>query len=354
MLRDQRPLRVPRAAEVDLATAPAGVLLADQLLERPLHERGVARVAVPVLERELLRLDGEVDPVRADQRQLPEVEALEHVELREEQEPLGDRRRLVHREPTVVRGDRRVDEGLVQLAGEVARLEGGALPMEELQEPLGELPSVEGLGAVVRDGPEAPREMRRRPPVTGGGRPSAWQELARRVGEALEGLRPLADPAAHPAGDRDAVLRELDRGRPELRPGEGAPPLPHRLVEGGGARDRHGVEAFERHVGAVGGVAFPRGPGSCNAAAVQSQHLAPAGVVDDGEPVAPQAAHHGEQDPFRRRDRDRRVEGVAAPLEDRGPDGGRSRMGGRHHAPDAEGLRKASRGGSGTPGAVVR
>ena len=353
VLRDEGPLEHPRAAEVDLGPAPGGVILPDQLLERPLHERGIARVAVPVLEGELLRLDREVHPVRTHERQFPEVEALEQVELREEQEPLRDRRGLVDPEASVVRGDRRVDEGLVHLAGEVAWLEGRALPVEEVEEPFGELPTIEGLGAVVSHGAKASREIGRRPALAWRGWSSTGQELARGIGESLEDLRPLADPAADPAAYRDAVLRELDRGSPELRPRAGPPALPHGLVEGNRARHRDRVDALEGHRAALGHVTLPRRAGSRHAAAVQPHDLAPAGVVDDGEPVAAQAAHHGEQHPFRRRDRDRRVEGVAAPFEGSGADRGRSRVGGRDHAPNPEGLREASGRGRGTPGAVV-
>jgi hypothetical protein len=51
-------------------------------------------------------------------------------------------------------------------------------------------------------------------------------------------------------------------------------------------------------------------------AAVDADHLAALGVVEHHERVAAEAAHHRQQDAFRRRDRDRRVERVPALLED--------------------------------------
>ena len=312
-------------------------------------------MAIPVLEGELLRLHREVDPVRADQREAAEIEPFQDVQLREDEEPLGDRSGLVHLEAPVVRGDRRMDEGLVELTREVAPVEERALPPEEGEEPLGELPPVEGLGAVGGHGAKAPRQIGRRPALSRGGRPPARQEQPCRVGEAAEDVGPLADPPAHPRGHGDAVLGELDRRSPELRPRKGAPALPDRLVEGDGARDADRVDALERHQPeALRRVVLPGRARRGDAASVEPEDLPPAGVVDDGEPVAAEAAHHGEQHALRRGDGDRRVEGIAATLEDRGPDHGRSRVGGGHHASNSERLGIPGERGSGTPGAVVR
>ena len=57
MLGDQRALRNARPLEIDLPAAHRGVVLGDELLQRPADESRVAGDAVTVLERELLRLD---------------------------------------------------------------------------------------------------------------------------------------------------------------------------------------------------------------------------------------------------------------------------------------------------------
>ena len=146
------------------------------------------------------------------------LEPFQDVELREEEEPLGDRRGLVHRVAAVVRGDRPVDERLVELAREVARLEQGALPPEEGEELLAKLAPVEGVGAAVGDDAKAPREIGRRPALPGRGRPAAGQEQPCRIREAPEDVGPVADPPVDPGRDGHPFLGQPDGGRPELRP----------------------------------------------------------------------------------------------------------------------------------------
>jgi hypothetical protein len=79
--------------------------------------------------------------------------------------------------------------------------------------------------------------------------------------------------------------------------------------------------------------------------------------MPNDESVAAKAALHRENHAFRRRDRDRRIERVAAALHDAETDECRSRMRGRDHAAHPKRLRAPPRticlGGTETPSSII-
>src|SRR6187399_3707751 len=81
MFRHQRTVGPARAAAIDFSAAEGGVLLGDQCIQRPLYERRVARVAVAIGKRELLRFDEKMNALGTERRELPDVETFDDVEL---------------------------------------------------------------------------------------------------------------------------------------------------------------------------------------------------------------------------------------------------------------------------------
>ena len=159
------------------------------------------------------------------------------------------------------------------------------------------------------------------------------------MGEAAEDLCPLGDPATDVVGDRHALLGEPDGRSPQLGPRHAAPASPERLVEVERPGHGDGVDAVEGHrPEAAAGVVVPRGARGGHPAPVEPDERLALRVVHDGERVASEAAHHGEDDALGGGDGEGRVEGVAAALEDGEPDESGHGVGGGHHAPDTQRL----------------
>src|SRR5918993_1680546 len=142
----------------DALAQARGVVLRDQAFRsglRGVPERGVTYLVVQVLEGQLLRLDLEVDALRASASEGREIEALQDVQHLEGGDALAGRRDLVDRNALVF-GRYRLDE---------RRLVGGEVLFG--QEPTGlpgrardagsDLTPVEGVGTVYRDGREGGR-----------------------------------------------------------------------------------------------------------------------------------------------------------------------------------------------------
>ena len=138
--------------------------------------------------------------------------------------------------------------------------------------------------------------------------------------------------------DNEALARERDRRRDQIREGEFARAIfaPGELEAGDGSRhaDRQaGIARLERIGLAVGVEKHVLGRrGGRGFAIVDGDRPVEVGAMDQHESAAAEVAGARQRDGEREADRDRRIDGVAAMLQDIEPDARRGRFLGYDHA----------------------
>ena len=318
-------LPVRGALGVELAPAPGRVGLGQETPERRLVDVArVAAVAHAVAEGELLRLDEVVQRRGRPEAHPAQVEALEQAEHLEHDQPLRRRAGRVDVEAAVAHAQRLVQLG--RLLGELGPAEEAALGPGRPHDLSRDLAAVEGVGAAGDDRLDCVGQVGVAPCLARPGRLAVRQVDGRAGREAGQPLGRAGDRAADLRASRDAVTRVPDRRPPELAERPAGVLAVDGQVGVRRAGDRGGVPARERHrLEALRDIVIAAGPAGRLAGAVDGPEPVAPGVVEDREDVAAEPAGAGQRQPLDAGHRQRRVEGVPAPLEHGQPVRGRGR-----------------------------
>ena len=333
----RRPLRI------DLRRAAREIRGGEELAERRLQEARIATPPLPVGEGELLGLDERVDQVSGEWAHLAEVEVLDDAELLEQHPAHRVRRRFADRVAPIAELDRRLRFRLER--GEVAGRDQAARRLAPRGQGPREVAPVEVVGSGLGEPREALGEVRLDDRGADVGREAVAEEHSRAALIGAESADLLAGEVPVGPGRAEPLARVVDRGLEERGPRPPAETGVHRAPGADGARDRGGQRPRR---GDAGRVPLRSGRARRGAGPVDDDRLAGPPQVDVVEAVAPEPRHERLDDGERRRDRHRRVDGVAAGLEREEPRLGGEGMVGGDGAPPPDDQRSVG------PGSFVR
>ncbi len=305
-----------------------------RLLDRDVHEAGIAEPPHLVLERQLERLDLEMERLRRSRPVLLEIELLEDVEREQHEDALRHQRLLVYGVAAIVGREGTQLLGLVPF--EIVQREQPAVTLGVVDELPCQLAAIEVVDPVLGDALQGRREQRLPPDASDVRHLAAGQEHRRAVRILPVGRRIDREHVVQSRRHRDAFAGVRDRRFEQLCQRHRAV----RRVRVTPARQRSGDGRGEQPVlrdAADLAIVIERGAFRRRAAAVERDHPVLARIVEQHEgvgaevPVARLDQHqHG-------RARDRRVHRVAATLQH--IDGGLADelVDGRHHPAGAHG-----------------
>ncbi len=345
----QRIVSLRGLLRIDLPAALRGVGLRQHSLQRfGGHGRGIGEPRIAIGERDALGFDEQVQVLGGVVPHRLQIEALEDVQHLERDDALRVRRHLQDVVSTIGRRDGLDPVGPVRR--EVGLGEERLAAAHVVGDGLGDRPLVERVAPALGDELEGRREARVAEDVARRGGAAAGEERrgCRRIAQQdWLGVLPLR---RDDVGDGVAFARVRDRrlqraiqlqravAREQLVP----------AVHDPGHADRQRAAIRDR-VEAPAPVFVRCRRGRRASARVQRAHALRLRVVHDREQVSPDAVHRRLDNGQDRRGGDRRVDGVAALLQDAQPGGGRERLaGGDQTVARQHGRSRASRIGCGT------
>ena len=328
-------LRRRRLVGIYLGADRGGVILGEQALKRVLHESGVAQIAVAVHEGVAHRLGHEMDRLGRAEAERPHVVALEDVEDLAHRDPARARRRCRQQDVAAIAAAERRSLGR-RVMGEVPGGENAAIRLARLGDRARDRALVEGIGPALGNELERRRELLLDETVARlEGRAVGLEENPARDRVLAEALDLVVQDVGVGAAQDVALARELDGGRHDL--GARQPAVlaaralePHHRARHAGREIAVEAQARDRLAGRIEVHRLARGRGS--GLAEIDEAVAAVREMEDHEAAAADVAAAGIDDRERVADRDRRVDGVAALLEDAHADLGGVVLGADHHA----------------------
>ena len=314
-----------RMGGIDELRAFAAIVRRNHPRNRHLGKAGIGDISQHIGIGELLRLDLEVQCLDRIVSPLVDRGGAHDVEHHERCDALLVGRQFIDR-PAAVVGRDRIDPFRGEV-GEVVRGHGAAEPRRGRKNALRDRALVEGVAAVLGDRGERGREIGIAEDFADLGSATPRQENPRRLGVAEEIVGAVAPIFAEQLADREPRLGMRDRRSEHIGKALGTEAAQQRIPAGDRARHSRGMDARVRHVaGAVGdeecGGERLRRP----AGGVEAVDLLRLGVIDDGEQVAADAAHHRRHQTHGGVGRDRGVDRIAAALQHGGTGARRDRM----------------------------
>ena len=328
---------------IDAAALRRGVFLRDQLLDGHFREARIGVVALQVVEDDFLRLDEQVPVFARGRPELREVEAqlghagLEDVQFLEHRETLSIGRQFVDVETVVIRRQRRHPLGVE--VREVCRGHRAAERCRLCDDRARDVALVEGIAPLVLQQLERACQRGVAEYDTGRRHLAVRVVGVERVAILLH-LGVICVRVGHLRGDalrpRESVGREIDGGLQHLFEIHRARVLEQLIPSIDRARHVGREDAKPRHARArietLCFQQFGRDARSRPAARVDADQLVLLRHIDDREHVAADAGTFGLDDIEHRGGRNRRIDRVAALLQDAQSRLRRERMARRHHA----------------------